>query len=70
MNTIKLFFGDDDVATTADSTAPEIEIPRFEYEVLAPIFKRGRLYEIGDTIELDEDTARGFIELNEIKEKK
>lgn len=68
MNTIKLFFGEDDTVGTFDSTAPVVEIPKFQYEVLSPLFKRGHLYEIGDIIELDEQTAQGFIELNEIKE--
>lgn len=68
MNTIRLFLGEDDEVGTVDSTAPVVEIPKFKYLVQSPIFKRGNLYNIGDTIELDEQTARGFIELKEIKE--
>jgi hypothetical protein len=39
-----------------------------EYEVVVPIFKRGRLWETGERIDLHPDTAARFIARGELKE--
>lgn len=68
MNTIRMHLGEDDKIGLVDNPSPHVHIPKYNYTVLVPLFKRGKEYLPGDTIELDENTARGFIELNEIKE--
>lgn len=41
---------------------------RRRYLVKKDIFKRGRLWEVGEEIELDPETGQRFVDLDEIEE--
>lgn len=56
-------------AETEDTAAPAIAVERWEYEVINPLFKRGKEFRKGSIIELDEVTAKAFIEAGDIKKK-
>jgi hypothetical protein len=48
--------------------AEALQPPREKYEVVNPLFKRGRLWKKGTRIDLDADTASRFLETGDIKE--
>lgn len=55
---------DDVTSDVTEAAQPDRE----KYEVVSPLFKRGRLWKKGSHIELDADTASRFIETGDIKE--
>ena len=56
-------------SATKDAVVPEVEVERLAYEVVNPLFKNGKKYETGSTIQLDEATAASFLNSGDIKEK-
>lgn len=59
----------DEADPPTDEIVPVV-VERFPYRVTAEegIFKNGKLYEQGDEIMLDRDTASRFVELGEVEE--
>jgi hypothetical protein len=61
------------VDESAEATAvvtPPYEKPRRDYKVVNTLFKRGKQYRKGSTIDLDEATAAAFLAAGDIKETK
>lgn len=54
---------DDEVAAGDEPLGP----PRSAYTVVNPLFKNGRSYEPGETVELDERTAANFLAAGDIE---
>lgn len=57
-----------DQVSTEDSLAGEGPILRRPYTVLTEIFKRGRIWAVGETIDLDPGTGESFKALGEVEE--
>ena len=55
----------DDISFTLEDVSKQPE--RKEYEVVNPLFKNGKEYKKGDTIELDELTASNFKKTGDIQ---
>lgn len=58
--------------TSSDQAGSDLSQPRFTYVVTAEdgLFKNGKQYKKGQTIELTEATAKNFVDLGEVEEQK
>ena len=56
----------EDGSRMIDTTYQEWTLELPTYTVLKPIFKNGREYQPGETIQLNPETAQGFIDLEEL----
>jgi hypothetical protein len=65
----EIALGDDDEAKANDALVPEVAEKRESYKVISEvgIFKNGKLYEQGETVELTEATAEAFREAGDIE---